>query len=81
MVAAYAAVLLTLLALALLGMGFASIFREEQMRPPGCYFSWGVVSALILCRVVDAPLWVLLGNFVILLFTAWLWRYDLKERA
>lgn len=74
-------IVLTLTALALLATGFVACFRLERMRSPGCYFTWGVVCALVICRLVGAPLWVLFGNFAILLVSAWLWAHDLKERA
>ena len=71
---------LTLCALTLLATGFVACFGD-QMRSPGCYFTWAVVVALVICVLIDTPLWALIGNFIILLFTAWLWLHDLKERA
>lgn len=81
MLAWFAVFMLALTALALLAMGFVAVFREDSMRSPGCYYSWGVVAAMFVCVLDDAPRWVLVGNFVILLFTAWLWARDIKERA
>lgn len=72
---------LTLVALALFARGFVAISWEDRMRPPGCYFSWGVVAALIISVLADSPYWVTVVNFVILLFTAWLWWLDIKERV
>lgn len=72
---------LTFAALALFARGFMAISWEDRMRPPGCYFSWGVVAALFICVLTDSPFWVITVNFVILLVTAWLWWLDIKERV
>lgn len=81
MVADTAIVLSTLVALALIVTGFVAVFREDTMRTPWSYWSWAVVSVLVMSALITEPLWVRLINFAILLVTAGLWVRDWKEAA
>jgi hypothetical protein len=73
-------VLLTLVALVLLGTGFVAVFHEDTMRPPGAYWSWAIVTVLVMAMLIDLPMWIRVVNFIILLGTAWLWTRDLKSK-
>ncbi|QNJ57674.1 membrane protein [Streptomyces phage Keanu] len=74
-----AVVLLTLLALALIVVGFVAVFREHTMRTPWSYWTWAIVSVLVMSALVDSPMWVRWANFAILLVVAGLWVKDWKE--
>lgn len=74
-------VLSTLVALTLTVMGFMAVFKEDTMRVPWFYWTWGVVAVLVMAMLIDLPMWVRVLDFVILLASAFMWARDTKEVA
>ena len=64
-------------------MGFvANTARfEDQLRPPGCYWTWAVALSLVLGAVTGSPLWVQIVGLGILLVTADIWVVDITRKA
>jgi hypothetical protein len=61
--------------------GFIAAFREKTMRTPWSYWTWAIVSVLVMSALVGTPMWVRWANFAIMLVTAGLWVKDWKETA
>lgn len=78
MVAELVVILLTLLASTLVVFGFVAAYFKHS---PWSYWTWAVVSVLVMSALVSLPMWVRLANFVILLVLAVLWMRDSKEAA
>lgn len=71
-------VVLTIAAVALCVAGFLANTKryENEMKPPGFYWTWGMVALVALGFLGGAPWWVRLAGFVILVATATFWARD-----
>ncbi len=74
--------LATFIALAFLVAGFVAVFNEGTMRVPWCYWTWSVVSTLVMAMLIDLPMWVRWVDFAVLLTAAIPWaRHTVKGTA
>ena len=81
MLVGYALYVLSVISLMLLVLGYVSAFWANEALPsPGFYWTWALVFALFVLVVIGASVLVKVAVFACLLFTAWLWARDLKER-
>lgn len=76
-------VVLTITALALCVAGFMANTRrfETSMKPPGFYWTWGMVALVAVGFMAGAPWWVRVAGLAVLIATVWLWHVDRKEGA
>ncbi len=74
-------VLLEITASVLLAIGFVAVFRENQMRTPWFYWTWGTVATLVLSVLVVMPSYITVANFAFMLAAAFMWNKEEKGEA
>lgn len=76
-------VTLTITALSMCVAGFLANTQrfEASMKPPGFYWTWGMVALVAIGFMTGTPWWVRVAGFVVLVATVWLWHVDHKEAS